>query len=301
MDAERLVHDLRDVQVDADARQHAGVAPGDSELPRHQREHALDRDRSGAAEVRVEAERQPGAVDARDRPFEQQVVPNIKGQARPRGGLDRRSGDLTVALRGVPVAGGEQRALDRYRKVERRSGDELLAVDVPAPAPRRNGRVDTRLRRRHSQHAEERCEVELPSERSPDSLGEGPVDCVTLTAFGESPVSGLDFVDANGERLAGPRPAHRDRTGQRMSGVQLGRLRDEPLLTGYVPSRIRHGDSNRIARLDLEHGLEVGGEVAVEHTLLERQLVDGHSYSSSFSTASTTRSTEGMYASSICQ
>jgi hypothetical protein len=58
--------------------------------------------------------------------------------------------------------------------------------------------------------------------------------------------------------------------------VQLRALRLEGLVTRDVPGVIGHGDPNRVARVDLEDRIEVGREVAVQVSLLERQLVDGH-------------------------
>ena len=112
------------------------------------------------AEVLVEAERQPGAVDAGDRPLEREVVAHVERDLRLDRRLDRRPRDLTVALGGVAVTAGEERAVDRDRQVERRPGDELLAVDVAAAAPRRGRRVDARLGRRHPEHAEERRQAD---------------------------------------------------------------------------------------------------------------------------------------------
>jgi hypothetical protein len=42
------------------------------------------------------------------------------------------------------------------------------------------------------------------------------------------------------------------------------------------PGVVRNGDTHRVARLDLEDGLQVGREVAVKYLRVERQLVEGH-------------------------
>src|SRR6185369_12428695 len=60
-----------------------------------------------------------------------------------------------------PVAGREQRPVDRNREEERRSRDELLAVEVPAPRARRPRRVHAPLPRRHPEHPEERRQRNL--------------------------------------------------------------------------------------------------------------------------------------------
>ncbi len=62
------------------------------------------------------------------------------------------------------------------------------------------------------------------------------------------------------------------------------------------------GEANRdgVAGVDGQDRLEVAREVAVERPSLERYLVQRHEPRTR-RTASTTRSTDGMYASSICQ
>ena len=91
---------------------------------------------------------------------------------------------------GVTIPGGEQRAVDGDRQVERRAGDELLAVDVAAPHAWRLGRVDARLRRRHAHHAEERAQVELrPSWSRPSSRqGRVPNEAATARLADAEPV-----------------------------------------------------------------------------------------------------------------
>ena len=98
-----------------------------------------------AAEVLVESECEPRAVDARTRPLERQVVPHVERQLRPGRTLDRRTADLAVALQRMPVAGGEERAVDRNGQIESRPGNELLAVDVPTLGTRRDRRMNTVL------------------------------------------------------------------------------------------------------------------------------------------------------------
>jgi hypothetical protein len=66
-------------------------------------------------EVGFETERQPRAVDAGSRPLELQVLAHLERQLRTRRAFDRGSADLAVALRRMPVAGGEQRTVDRNR------------------------------------------------------------------------------------------------------------------------------------------------------------------------------------------
>ena len=76
------------------------------------------------------------------------------------GRLDGRAADLAIALGRVRVAGIEERALLEYRHVERRAGNEFLAVEV---AGKRAGRPAAAIgplrgRRQNAHHAHERPE-----------------------------------------------------------------------------------------------------------------------------------------------
>src|SRR6185295_15835328 len=126
----------------------------------------------------VEAERDPRAVRPRDWPLERQVVTHVERQSRIDRGLDRSTGDLAVALRRVAVAGREERAVDGDREIERRSGDELLAVDVPAAPARWNRRVHARLVGRHPEHTQERSQPNRSSGATTHVPLELPVDLV---------------------------------------------------------------------------------------------------------------------------
>jgi hypothetical protein len=57
--------------------------------------------------------------------------------------------------------------------------------------------------------------------------------------------------------------------------IELGALL-EPLAGLEMPRRGGHGDVHGVARLDLEHGLELAREAAVQRPPLERELVLGH-------------------------
>ena len=69
-----------------------------------------------------------------------------------------------------------------------------------------------------------------------------------------------------------------------------------------TPARIERREGDRVSRVDLEDRREVAGEVTVQRPPLELNLVQRPAQNSSvFRTAATTRSTDGMYASSSCQ
>src|SRR5262249_41476338 len=127
------VDDLRDAQVDRDAAERDRVRPVDPELALHHVQHRLDRVERRDVEVLVEAECQPGAGDARDRRAQLELR-EVERQLRTLDeALDRRPGQLTVALGPMTVSSGDVRAADADRQVERRARDQLLAVDVAAP------------------------------------------------------------------------------------------------------------------------------------------------------------------------
>ena len=104
--------------------------------------HRVERVPHRLVQVRAEPERHPPGrrlgVHRGQRPLGRHRDDRLGRHAA----LDRRAARLAVALRGVPVAEVEQRAVDVDRQVEGRAGGELLAVDVPARlGPRRHRRV----------------------------------------------------------------------------------------------------------------------------------------------------------------
>ena len=210
-------------------------------------------------EVLVEAERQPGPRCPGDRPGQREVVAEGERELRALDGrLDRELGDLTVALSGVAVARRQQRAVDGDRKVERRPGDELLAVDVPSARAWRRGRVDTRLVRRHADDAEKRTQRNLPSgpvathprvgiELPADDRRLAVVDAeplvqrrVPAACVRDAPRPDPDLVDPDLERLTGAGTSHFDGADERVARVALVTLRRAQLeaLAGRIaPAR----------------------------------------------------------------
>jgi hypothetical protein len=90
------------------------------------------------------------------------------------------------------------------------------------------------------------------------------------------PIADHDLVHSHDERLALPRSADRDRARDRVARVELRTPRLELLIRGEVPTSVRHGDLHGIAGVDLDDGLELDREVAVEVRRVERELVNGH-------------------------
>ena len=244
-------------------------------LAGHQREHPVDGELGRVTQVLVEAEREPGAVDPRGRPLEREVAADVERDLRRDRRLDRRTRDLAVPLTRMTIAGREERAVDRDRNEERRPADELLAVDVAAGGPRRACRVSTWLSWRHPEHPEKGRELDRASERPPNAAVELPPNHVPARKRG-SPVRGLNLVDPHHERLACAGAADLDRPGERMALVLGLVARREPLRHGHVPTGVRGREAHRVPGVDRQHRLEVAGEVAVEDTGVQSQLVDGH-------------------------
>ena len=258
MDALDLVDDLRHAQVDRDARQRQGLRPRDAELALHQVEHRLGGLLGGGVEILVETEREPGIRGSRDRRAKVAILEAERERRTLERALDRGSRHLAVALGAVAVARHHQRSVDRDREVQGRAGDELLAVDVPAPAPRRGRRVLAGLRRRHPDHAEER-------RRADTALAEVPPVAVPRPGEGLSvcprapPVAWHDFVDAHHERLPLPRPADLDRAVERVTGA-FGPLRLDVRVP--EPARVRNLERDRPTGLDRLDRLVLAGEPA---------------------------------------
>ena len=97
------VDDLGHAQVDDDARERERVAALEPELALHQVEHRRHRLLRGEVEVLGEAERDPGGLRASDRRTELELG-KLERQLRALDrALDRRAGNLAVALRRVAV------------------------------------------------------------------------------------------------------------------------------------------------------------------------------------------------------
>ena len=132
VDAADPVDELRDPQVDYEARERERVARRGRALGPSARASLPWRSpqpRRGPRRTRTSATRPASTRRCR----ELQVVSNRQRELGPLDrALDRELRHLTVSLAAMAVAGREQRAVDRYRQVEGRARDELLAVDVPA-------------------------------------------------------------------------------------------------------------------------------------------------------------------------
>ena len=179
--------------------------------------------------------------------------------------------------------------------------------------------MDARLVGRHADDAEERTErhfpprlgaadarvrVERPEERDGFCVRDAePVveRRAEASCLGDAARTDPHLVDPDLERLARARTANCDRADERMTGVELALAFRVRLVLGVAPSGVETREGDRVARLDRQDRLELAREVPVERAALERDLVVRHYAASTRRAASTTRSTDGMYASSICQ
>ncbi len=175
-------------------------------LTLHQVEHRRHRVLGREIEILVEAERDPRVHDARDRRAQLEIAELERHLCPLERRLDRGARDLAVALRGMTVTRREHRAVERDRQVQRRAGDEQLAVDVAAPLPRRPGRVDAGLRWRHADHAHERRERHgLAAVVGRGIAVDRPVERRAVRER-DAPVSRRHLVDRDDERLPGRAP-----------------------------------------------------------------------------------------------
>src|SRR5207245_2073563 len=190
VDAFRLVDQLRHCEVDRDARECERVLAVGRELALDQVEHRLDGELGGNVEIGVESKGEPCVRGPRHRHAEVEVVADVdRDLRRVERTLDRRARVLAVALRGVSIAGRQERTVIRNRQEERRPRDEQLAVDVAAAATRRDRRPHARLVRRHADDAEERGDGHGPAavvRRSPAFDVHLPLEHVSL-AEGDAP------------------------------------------------------------------------------------------------------------------
>ncbi len=164
------VHNLRDLEVYADARQGVRVLGG--QVPRLSEEG--DRLPHGLfhrlVEVFVYAGDDPGVLCLTPGVFEEWHVLLLEAvffveyylESRGLRGLYRREAHLTIALRGVSVAGVQECAGHLYGIESRRTGGhETLDVQVAAVDVRRHGVDHLRSIRGHADDPHERFERHL--------------------------------------------------------------------------------------------------------------------------------------------
>ena len=275
----RPVHDLRDAEVDAEAGERHAHPPRSRRARAPSTRASLRR--AIPASSRCLSSKpsviQPPSIRATGHSSTGSSG-HVQRQLRARRRLDRGPGHLAVALHRMPVPGGEERAVDRDREIERRPGHELLAVHVPAPAPRRPGRVHARLGRRHAHHAEKRRELDLEAFATGRRRPRAPSESRGRALRARRPRA-RDRPPRSRTTSVWPAFAPRTRIGpasawpSSSSGLRGAKL----LVARDVPGVIRHRElaPSRRGR-SRSTGSSVLREVPVQVSLLERQLVDGH-------------------------
>ena len=242
----------------------------------HEVEHSVERDPGGLAELRIEAECQPGARRPGNRPLQLEVVAEIERELSRSRTLDRGAAHLAVCLKGVPVTCGEERAVNWDGKEKRRPGDKLLAVDVPSPRAGRERRMLAGFGRGHSHHSEEGAQLDLDPVRPSRPPVELPHDHVLLRRArdGDAPRAGDDLVHADRERLPRACASDLDRAGESMPEPFELLARPHRPIELEVPPGIGDIDAHGVPRIDAQHRLEVARELALQVGPLERDLVD---------------------------
>ena len=205
---------------------------------------AIAIERAARARSRSNPNASHALVDARDGRLEHEVVAHARrvSCARDRR-LDGGAAHLAVALRACAVARGEERAVDRDRQVERRAGNELLAVDVAAAAraagsvecaPASTGGMPITPRNGASSHVRRSTR----RRRRPSSIPVDPHAAIRVSVSPQGPASTV--VDRRtherlpGARRRAPRSARRARARRpRAPAASNGspRARHQPALS----------------------------------------------------------------------
>ena len=219
------------------------------ELALHQIEHRRHRVLGREIEILVEAERDPRVARCA------RSASAARGRSSSSVSCARSSGHSIAVPETSPspcarvaVARREERAVDRDRQIERRAGDEQLAVDVAAAsaAAGRSSGCRAPAAACRSRRGTARARRVLP--RSSVAVSPSSRQTKRLAVRERhAPVARRHLVDRDDERLAGARAAHLDRAGQRVAVVQLRVALDElgvrvPVpaarsATGSAPSR----------------------------------------------------------------
>ena len=198
------------------------------------------------------------------RPLERQVVAEVERQLRLDRHLDRRPGDLAVALRRVAVPRGEERAVDRDRRKSVVPATSSLQSMFPRSA-RRQRSSGLPAQRRHADHAEERRELDVAPAVPAPPVRELQSHRGAPRRQRHAAVPGRDLVDPDSERLARAGAAHHDgpasawpvSSSARDARTSRRRRSRQPAF-GHREAR----PSRRASTV--EHRLEVTREVPVE-------------------------------------
>ena len=122
MDATDPIDHLRDAQVHHQTGERQGLPGRETVQFTHQLDHLDGCDRRRFVQSPAEAERQPAATgQARGKQRQAQLEMQLELHHHLHGAVERRPGDLPVALHRVSVTRREQRAIDRDRQEQRRA------------------------------------------------------------------------------------------------------------------------------------------------------------------------------------
>ena len=118
---------------------------------------------------------QPTSLASTSGPGERLLLVQVEAQRHVQRALDAVDADLAIALRGVPVAATEQRAVIEDRQVERGAGAELAHIEIAAEGARWPGAECAVVGARNAHHAAETAAPAPPpapaswSPRRPDA------------------------------------------------------------------------------------------------------------------------------------
>src|SRR5262249_34779494 len=241
----------------------------------------LDRPRRG---VELEAPRPQAAA-----------LQHIEAQAELKWALDAGNAHLAIALRGVAVAGREQRPRHIHRQMQLRADVQVPRVDIAAALIGGQHVVRARLVERHAHRAAERLDgdVDILAQRRRLAVGQVEVADVRLREIlrqqpqprddpGPTPVERLQAQNLDLQDITRLGALDVDRPGQRVEPVEIQaaqrRRRHARLdlpIGHFLGLAVDH-----IARLDLDRWRQAVVPLVVDLAALQGVLTTSHDFTS---------------------
>ncbi len=219
-------------------------------------------------EVAVDADRDPRVFRLDARPLELHVLEHFDRHAHLLvGGLERGQVDLAVALRGMGIAGPQQRALDEHRHVERAALSLVADVEIAAVASGRHRAVLAGLGAGDAQDAGKRRQRDLDAGRKlRDPALEIEIEILDLAVrelarelaehAGHVEIGAVgprhDLVDAHFQHVARLGALDIDRPGQRVRAALLDLL-DRHAGHELVVRMHHRLEQDGVAGIDVQH------------------------------------------------
>ncbi len=134
-----VINQLRDAHVGDQRAERVGVLRGDAGFLLDQRDHVAQGDLRGIVEILIEAHGDPRLRRLRARRGQLHILAQMEFEGAGQRRLDRGEAHFAVALQGMAVAGGKQRAGNEHREISGAADAKFLVVHVAAEHPRLHG------------------------------------------------------------------------------------------------------------------------------------------------------------------